>query len=233
LPPWLAGELVDVLGAGVVQVALDEARARDKRPGADAYYDAFATEVAVRAGEDESALAHAQRALAGLSPGELLLRARTLALSAEAARTLGKPDALRYYEEAFQADPGVFRRLSLQVPVRFEVRGDDIAEKVASRLEGSPRLDVEDAGLLLRVDANHTGGTACLFSRDQSTLGCGRVTAIATDDAGTIAAKLVRDFHEKVFAPRIDMSQSDINSLDGTNLVRDDALRTLFDGDTN
>jgi hypothetical protein len=25
------------------------------------------------------------------------------------------------------------------------------------------------------------------------------------------------------------MGQSDINSLDGTNLVRDDALKTLFD----
>jgi tetratricopeptide (TPR) repeat protein len=86
LPPWLAGELVDVLGAGVVQEALDQARSRDHRPGAEAYYDAFATEVAVRAGEPEVALEKAQRALAGLSPGELLLRARTLALSSEAAR---------------------------------------------------------------------------------------------------------------------------------------------------
>jgi len=40
----------------------------------------------------------------------------------------------------------------------------------------------------------------------------------------------VQDFHEKAFAPRIDMGQTDINSLDGTNLVRDDALKTLFDG---
>lgn len=231
LPPWLAGELVDVLGAGVVQEALDQASARDRRPGAEAYYDAFAAEVAVRAGEPEVALERAQRALAGLSPGELLLRARTLALSSEAARELGRADALQFYEQAFQADPGVFRRLSLRVPVRIEVRGNSVAERAASRLEGSPRLDEEDSGLLLRVEANNTGGTACLFSRDQSTLGCGRVQAIATDDEDAVASKLVRDFHEKVFAPRIDMSQADINSLDGTNLVRDDALRTLFNPD--
>ncbi|HKU41799.1 MAG TPA: hypothetical protein VJR89_26765, partial [Polyangiales bacterium] len=56
LPPWLAGELVEVLGAGVVQQALNQARARDKRPGADAYYDAFGAEVALRAGEPETAL---------------------------------------------------------------------------------------------------------------------------------------------------------------------------------
>jgi hypothetical protein len=230
LQPWLAGELVDVLGAGVVQAALDDARSRDRRPGAGAYYDAFATEVAVRAHDPERALALAQSALAGLGPGEQLLRARTLALTAEAARTLGKPDVLRYYEDAFQADPGVFRRLGLEIPVRIEARGD-MAERVASRLEGSPRLDVEDAGLLLRIDANRTGGSACLLTRDQSTLGCGRAQAIATDDADLLVSRLVRDFHEKVFAPRIDMSQADINSLDGTNLVRDDALKTLFDDD--
>jgi tetratricopeptide (TPR) repeat protein len=231
LPPWLAGELVDVLGAGVVQEALDHARQRDARPGADAYYAAFGAEVAVRAGELEEALTLSQRALAGLNPGELLLRARTLALSSEAARELGRPDALRYYEEAFQADPGVFRRLSLRVPVRIEVRGDDVAETVAGRLEGSPRLDPDDAGLLLRIDADRSGGSACLFSRDQSNLGCGKARAIATDDETTVASKIVTDFHEKVFAPRIDMSQADINSLDGTNLMRDDALRTLFDGE--
>ncbi|HKU40278.1 MAG TPA: hypothetical protein VJR89_19090, partial [Polyangiales bacterium] len=163
-------------------------------------------------------------------PGELLLRARTLALCSEAARTLGRPDALRFYEQAFQADPGVFRRLDLKIPVRIQASGD-VGESVASRLSGSPRILEDDAGLLLRVDGNNTGGSACLYSRDQSTLGCGKVSAIATDDADSVVAKLVREFHEKVFAPRIDMSQSDINSLDGTNLVRDDALKTLFDGD--
>jgi len=116
--------------------------------------------------------------------------------------------------------------------VRIEASGD-VGQRVASRLEGSPRLLEDDAGLRLRVDANNAGGSVCLYSRDQSTLGCGRAQAIATDDADTLVAKLVQEFHEKVFAPRIDMSQSDINSLDGTNLVRDDALRTLFDGDGN
>ncbi|HEX2679476.1 MAG TPA: hypothetical protein VHM19_22650, partial [Polyangiales bacterium] len=41
MQPWLAGELVRVLGAGVVEETLAHARARDKRPGAAAYYDAF------------------------------------------------------------------------------------------------------------------------------------------------------------------------------------------------
>ena len=231
LPPWLAGELVDVLGAGVVHEVIDKARARDERTGAAAYYDAFDAEVALKAGDPERASALVSRAAVGLAPGELLLRARTLAIGAEAARRLGQPAlAMQRYEQAFLADPGIFRRLALKVPVRIEARGDEVAARAASRLSGSPRVEEEDTGFVLRVQADRAQGSACLMGTDNSEIACGRATAKAGDDADAMVAKLVQDFHEKAFAPRIDMGQTDINSLDGTNLVRDDALKTLFDG---
>jgi tetratricopeptide (TPR) repeat protein len=234
MPPWLAGELVDVLGAGVVHETLQKARARDERAGASAYYDAFEAEVALRAGDEAKAIELGTRAVNGLAPGELLLKARTLAIEAEAASRLGRQDeAVQHYEEAFLADPGVFRRLELSIPVRFEVRGDAAAEDIASRLSGSPRLREDDRGILLRIEANRAGGSACLIGRDHSEIACGRADAKAIDDADALAARVVSDFHDKAFAPRIDMGQSDINSLDGTNLVRDDALKTLFDSSGN
>ena len=232
LPPWLAGELVDVLGAGVVHEVLGKARARDERVGASAYYDAFDAEVALHAGEDAQAQQLATRAVQALAPGELLLRARTLAIAAEAARREGRDAAQmrRHYEEAFLADPGIFRRLELPIPVRFEARGDVVAGRVAGRLEGSPRLLEARGGLVVRVEADRAAGSACLIGGDGSAIGCGRASAKAGEDADAMVAKIVNDFHEKLFAPRIDMGQSDINSLDGSNLVRDDALKTLFDG---
>lgn len=231
LPPWLAGELVEVLGAGVVHEVVDKARARDQRIGALAYYDAFDAEVALHAGDPARASELVSRAAVGLAPGELLLRARTLAVGAEAALQLGQhPLAMQRYEQAFLADPGIFRRLGLRVPVRIEARGDEVAERAASRLSGSPRLDEDDGGFVLRVQADRAQGSACLMGTDNSEIACGRASAKAGDDADAMVAKLVQDFHEKAFAPRIDMGQTDINSLDGTNLVRDDALKTLFDG---
>jgi tetratricopeptide (TPR) repeat protein len=231
LPPWLAGELVDVLGAGVVHEVLLKARARDERPGAGAYYDAFDAEVALHTGDYAQALSLAGRAVQSLAPGELLLRARTLAIAADSARRLGQNAvALRHYEEAFLADPGVFRRLSLPIPVRIEARGDDVASRVASRLESSPRLMLADGGFVLRVQADRSTGSACLIGSDGSEISCGRASAKANEDSAMLTANIVKDFHEKVFAPRIDMGQADINSLDGTNLMHDDALKTLFDG---
>jgi tetratricopeptide (TPR) repeat protein len=231
LPPWLAGELVDVLGAGVVHEVLEKARARDQRVGAVAYYDAFDAEVALHAGDLGRASDLASRAADALAPGELLLRARTLAVGAEAARELGQRGlAMQRYQQAFLADPGIFRRLGLSVPVRIEARGDAVAETVASRLAGSVRLDEDDGGFLLRIQSDGREASACLMGTDNSEIACGRATLKAGEDDNAMVAKLVNDFHEKAFAPRIDMGQTDINSLDGTNLVRDDALKTLFDG---
>jgi hypothetical protein len=97
-------------------------------------------------------------------------------------------------------------------------------------LSGSPRLTESDAGLTLRIQGDRTASSACLIGSDHSEIGCGRATAKAGDDADALARKVVQDFHDKVFAPRIDLGQADINSLDGTNLVRDDGLKALFDG---
>lgn len=230
MQPWLAGELVSVLGAGVVDETLSRARARDKRVGAGAYYDAFSAESALAGGEPSRAIELSARALAALPPGELLLRARVLAISAQAARRSDRMQyALRRYEDAFQADPGVFRRLELPVPVRVVAGDSEVSRRVASLLSGSPRLHAGDGGLLLRVEADRSSGSACLVGTDGSAIGCGRAVAQAQDDAHALAARIVRDFHAKLFAPRMDMTQTDVNSLDGTNLVKDDALQTLFD----
>ena len=141
MPPWLAGELVDVLGAGVVEAAVRRARRRDDRAGSDAYYDAFAAEAALAQGDTAEADRLAAQALAALNPAEAMLRARTLAVRAEAARRDDDvPRATRAYGEAFQVDPGVFRRMGFEVPVRYDVRGDGFAEDLADLVSGSPRL---------------------------------------------------------------------------------------------
>ena len=63
LPPWLIGDAVEVVGAGVALEAIRNARERDMRPGADGYYDAFAAEALWRQGKDVDALARVRSAL--------------------------------------------------------------------------------------------------------------------------------------------------------------------------
>jgi len=225
MPPWLVGELTDVLGAGVVRESVRRARAEDDRDGSDAYYDAFEADAALAAGEPEQARNLAERALAGLQQAEALLRARMLAIVAESSRQLGDgARATEAYGEAFQSDPGVFRRLGWAVPVRFEVRGDASVEELADLIAGSPRFDVSDWGLRVQV----APGSACLVDDGDAQLACTEVTSEPNEDADDFHARVARDFHERVFAPRVDLSQSDVNSLDGSNRVSRDPLRTMF-----
>ncbi len=230
MPPWLVGELVDVLGAGVVREAIRRARERDERPEAAAYYDAFAAEAALSAGDPARARQLATRCLSDLNGAEALLRARVLAVLAEAARRDGDARAASdAYGEAFQIDPGVFRRLGWAVPVRYELSGG-LSEDVADELASVSRFDTEDWGLTVRVNADRARGQVCLLDPGDSVLGCAEETADATgEDADAFAARLARSFLEAAFAPRVSLSQADANGLDGSNRVSRDPLRTMFD----
>jgi tetratricopeptide (TPR) repeat protein len=230
MPPWLVGELADVLGAGVMREAVRRARAEDSREGSDAYYDAFEADAALAGGDDLRARELATRALASLQPAEAMLRARMTAIVAEASRREGDTRrAAEAYGEAFQADPGIFRRFGWTIPVRMQVSGDATAEQAADLIAGSDRIANEDWGLTIRVEADRAAGQACLLDASGSTLSCANERANADGEAqDEFAARLARSFLTTAFAPRIDLSQTDANSLDGSNRVSRDPLRTLF-----
>jgi tetratricopeptide (TPR) repeat protein len=230
MPPWLVGELTDVLGAGVVREAVRRARAEDDREGSDAYYDAFAAEAALAAGDPTRARELATRALASLNPAEALLRARVLAVVAESSRRMDDVRrATEAYGRAFQADPGVFRRMGWPVPARFEVGGGPVAGEVAELVEDGPRFSAEGWGMTVRVDADRAQGRACLVDHGGSVLACAERTARAEGQtAEDFEARLADAFLERAFAPRVDLSQADANGLDGSNRVSRNPLETLF-----
>lgn len=230
MPPWLAGELVQVTGSAVASSALSRARTREKRPGALAYYEAFEAEAELEAGRASRAVELCRKALSSIGRSESLLRARCEAIAAEGERRMGRLDrAAAHYDAAFQNDPGVLRRFGLALPVRLSVRGDSVAEAVAAALSRSPRFDAGDHGLLLAIEATAAGGKVCLVGANGNVLGCGEATPESHDDAERLAERIVADVHDAMFAPRIDLSQADANGLDGSNRVSRDPLRTLFD----
>ena len=232
MPPWLAGELVDVAGAGVVREAVRRARARDHRPGASAYYDAFEAEAALGEGDEARSVELGARAVRALGPGEAMLRSRTQAVLAEAFRRQGNLGrAASMYDEAMQHDPGVLRRLGLALPVRISASGGEVAERAATLVGRSPRFDEDgDSPIAVRIQASARGGRACIVGRQGAVLGCGDATARRGDDTNALAGRVVAALHAGAFAPRVDLSQSDISSLDGSNRVSRDVIHDVMTG---
>ncbi len=122
----------------------------------------------------------------------------------------------------------MFRRLGLAVPVRFAAPSGELAEAVRDLLEESPRLDEDDdAALVVRIEGTPTSGRACLVGSGGAVLGCGAADARRGDDAAALARRITAAFHAEVFAPRIDLTQSDVGSLDGSNRVSRDPLEGI------
>lgn len=243
MPPWLVGELVHVLGPGVAKAASERAGKHDKRPGASAYYDAVAAEVAWASDNDVEAIAIAERAIAALGPGEVLLAARLHAIAADAARRSEHWErASVHYDAAFQRDPGILRRLGLPVAVRVRTEGPYGAE-VADMLERSPRFERSESGLTLTVQVDRANAHICLVSAQGQMISCADVDAVESAKAAASPAgkddkaaepppwseHVAREALRQLFAPRVDLSQTDIHSLDGQNLSGRDALRSVLE----
>lgn len=192
VPPWLLGDLVDVLGPGVVHVGLEraaqmESDAEDGMPElTEGYRDAVEAEVALAWGDERECRRLAESALAKLPDAEVLLRARVLAVASEAARRQGDTAAqVELLTGAMDADAGVIRRLGLSLPVRIKNRGSGgAAARLETLLGRSPRLHRGD-GFEVVIEGEGDGLGACLVSLQGAQLACAQLPAPATtEEAG-------------------------------------------------
>jgi tetratricopeptide (TPR) repeat protein len=227
LSPWLTGELIDVLGPAVVNVALSEARSRDtSAPGAAGYYDALSAEILLARGDTEEALEEANAALVTLeaSRGAALVRGRLAALGAMAAEEEGQhPRANELYGMALGVDPGVFRRLRVAIPVSFSASGED-AEEASGLLENSPRFRDEDGYMQLVSTQTADGLSTCLRTTNGNDIRCvisptltrEQVADLSEEDQElSVAQRHARDVHRNLFSAQIQFSRIDTTSLDG------------------
>lgn len=218
LPPWLVGDLVQVLGGGVSTEAIRRSRLEDPRAGASAYYDAFEAEAALESGDTARAYELARSAVTNLPPAEALLSARASAISAEAAMQEGYPArALQAYDETFQVDPGLFVRMDLAVPVRVRSGGGEVADAIRDIVGDSPRFSIGDIGLEVRATSDGVHGQVCLTASTGAELGCEEADRLGHESADDFALRLARAFQRTVFSARINLSAMDASSLDGAN----------------
>jgi hypothetical protein len=230
LTAWNAGAVIPVAGEGVTLTALRAARAGEKMKQARPYFDALEAEVAFRAGEPAVTLRLSRRALGRLPKDEVLLRGRVAALAADAARRLGRTrEAATLYHEVLNRFPTALRILGMALPAQVRSDANAFSRRVAKVLLRSPRLTPGSA-FTVRVLTRGAVTRICLAAKSGRRYACAdRDLArqikekVAEEDR---VALVVDTFHDKVFAPKVDLTQRDINSLDGS-AVRGDADQLL------
>lgn len=248
VPTWLIGDLIDVLGAGVVEVVLEMVRRDERVEAMEPYYVALDAELALHRGDETKALELALQALDDLPEFEVLLRARVAAVAGEAALELGKfEQGLELLATAMQSDAGVIRRRELVLPAKLKVEvGGELGERIQGLLEASPRFEFEDRGFEVVVAKQGDAIEICLNAADGSLLSCAQPLTepaakpgapVSPDPKPTIelddeqlAALAVEAFHQRAFAMPVGLSNIDLGSLDGTATLSDEAAREQMQG---
>lgn len=197
--PWLTPSLSEIFGEGVV--AVEASKVIEELPEESKPY---AQAILAEADSDSDLM---KQCLEKLPPSQVLLRGRLQALLARESK------AAEELQLAMESDPPVIRRLGMSLPVNVECA--DSALK--STLEGSPRFR-KGRGFILTVEGGtERGYRGRLLGPDGSVL-----SSFASEPGKTAAEsrfKLCEEVHQRVFAPRVNLTQVDINGLDGSNLA--------------
>lgn len=236
LQQWMLGDLVDVVGPGVLASAVRHARREESLAGIGAYHDALEAEVALAQGRYGAAWDRAERAAGRLPEEEVLLRARVAAVAGRAAwKRRHRDEALARYGTALQLDPGTLRRMGVALPATVEHDGTAEGRKLAGMIRRSPRID--KARGAFRVSIRHTRGelVACLISPHGDQLSCSHTAPPQGEDGEALtgrdwAVAAADDFHLAVFAPPMGLSLHDLNSLDSMTGASQEAAREQVEG---
>jgi hypothetical protein len=239
--PWQAGALAQLLGPGIVRQAVAEARDAEAAMGftdlaLQAYFDALLAEAAWRGDDLPQALDLIQAALASLPAEERLLRWRLLAIRADITWATDPNSAREHLHEVLQHFPSIIRHLGLTIPAEISHSGGGDAPTLADLLARSPRLTPDPAGVRVSVSNTEQGVNICMSNRSGQ-----QYTCFASwekrddgeqppDDDALRRAWIIERFLDRALSPRVELTQSDINSLDGRTgrINADSALREML-----
>jgi hypothetical protein len=216
---WHRFMLLDLLPLGVLEVAITEAEAIETQPWIPPYLQGIAAGIRLKKNNPEAALQLASNALDKLPPrAEKVYRGFVNAIAGEAAWQLSQPDVAKKYWNATIADfPQAFRLLDIRVPIRVTHPGTERESKVALLLASSSRFFESDDGYEIGVRSLDDQQLLIeMFLNDRSRH---LELVVPISQADGFSETTVDQFHQKFFQPLVELTQTDLGSLDGSPVV--------------
>ncbi len=227
LMPWFGADIIQVLGHGVMGQVIEEARSKetDFKDTASAFLDSYIGEMAWRDDRLIDAIKAGQNLLKKLPKSTRLLRFRVRAWLADSLVKTGQMDAAtEHFHRILEGYPTALRHLRIRLPVTLSFTGG-LAEEIADRLEDSPRLNIrDDAAFRVRVQDSDQTIEICIDGMKK--YGCGRLLVKELEESEDPISAAIDAFHNDAFSPKIEMTQSDVSSLDG-RAIRSDAKKAI------
>ena len=220
---WHRPDLVEIYGAGVASEALSELyeNPSESFEWEKPTLEVIRAEVSYALGDEEQAIEILQAAIPKITEARAVLRARA---EARLAGMLFDEDrfseAMEVGTRVFDTAPAMFRHLDISIPATISAAGDATSQEVARSIAKSPRFHSDSRGYAIKVSKAGANLIASLSTPQGTLLAEAAVPERDSERKDKSAAEaLAEEFHKKAFAPRLDLSQKDINSLDGSTLT--------------
>lgn len=218
-------------GAGPTIVAAERSLA-ENRPEMEKrrpYLQVILGEACFRAFQTEKARQQLEEALVYLPNAEVGLRRRCQAVLSEVLLAQGKhSEALHYLRSLMDSDPTQLRACNLALPLQIRSPGGAACDLATRWLWLSPRCRRASGAFVLEIaplGTHQLEGT--LLGPDGTVLG--RYRGQAGTNAQEAARSFCEQFHLQAFAPILDLSQVDIQSINGsTGVARPKNLQEML-----
>ncbi len=136
----------------------------------------------------------------------------------------------------YRAFPSVFRHLDVPLPVQFDtsMTANSDLKSIRDVLENSDRFRMSsDAPFVISGVVGDRMVQVCLSSKMGARFACSSMNPkdySGDSETSPHLAEIVNNFYHHAFAPKVDISQSDLDSLDGSpvQISADEALEKLL-----
>lgn len=241
LPPQYNTAIVDAIGRKTALYLVDFQEKNltpDELGAMKPIFDHFRAYIAFRGGDDVSALKYIEEYQKNVPAGLGLLDAQAKLMKAKI--DLNRKNTQKAYEEmaeVFAAVPSLFRQFSVALPFRFadgiDSGNGDIALAMRIIRGGKRFAETPDAPFVVDISKNDGICRICLSSNLGTRYACSSVNLKDYDVPPNqpVPIPLIADnFYHAAFSPKVDLSQADLHSLDGSpiQISADQALEKLM-----
>ncbi|MCR5662553.1 MAG: tetratricopeptide repeat protein [bacterium] len=224
--------VVDIIGAGICAAALTELEDHPSESFIleEPFYQVMHAEIAMQTGSLKKAKAYFEKALEKLPKAEVPLRSYCqAALGKICDKTGNRDEALNYYETVLETCPTMLRLLDCQIPVAVQGASNSTIRKACDMIYKSPRFKKSSNGFNISIALSGSDLVASLTSKNGTVLA--RASVPLEKSSRKSAKNLVKELHRQVLSPKVSLSQTDLNSLDGSNRsgsTASDSLKNIF-----
>lgn len=201
-------------------------------------FDHMTAYFAWRDGNYEKAVQFAEQVERDLPKNLSLLLQQTRLIKADAYQKTGRRDeALKLFADIYRIYPAVFRHFDIRLPIRFDdtMNAPVLKDAMEVMMSGSsPRFEYQpDAPFVISGSVFENMVQLCLSTTMGQRLACSSIDPKeygGDSEKMPYLAEIMNNFYHQAFAPKVDMSQQDLNSLDGSpvQISADQALEKLL-----